>query len=289
MLRSFINGERPRATGSILLFLVITGLLTWMAITLVVYVADDTSRDFQMLLGEIGLFFAVFSSTALMALIERRKTYSYGLADIRSVERFSLGAFWGIALVSLLIGSLIAIGSIRIAGRLLYGREMFSYGAAWLLVFVVVAFAEEMLYRGYLQVTLARIIGFWPAAILLSLVFGLAHLTNDHETTVAIIMTVLFGFLLCLCLRLSGSLWWGIGFHASWNWGQAFVYGTPTSGYQIHAPLLVSRGVGSSLWNGGNAGPEASLLSLPTIGIAAVVIMLAFRKRGVRSETISQC
>jgi membrane protease YdiL (CAAX protease family) len=41
---------------------------------------------------------------------------------------------------------------------------------------------EEALFRGYLQATLTRGIGFWPAAVVLSLLFGAGHLANAGET-----------------------------------------------------------------------------------------------------------
>lgn len=278
-LREFVSGERPFVVGSIFLFAGTVGLLTWFVVAFLSQLAEDSPRDVQVFIGEVSLFLAVFCGTILMALIERRKAWSYGLADARAVQRLLSGAFCGIVLVSLLIACLIALGNVEIKGRLLYGREIFTYGAAWGLLFAVAAFAEEMLFRGYLQVTLARTIGFWPAAALLSLVFGLVHLMNAHETTFAIITTILIGVVLCLCLQLSGSLWWGIGFHASWNWAQAFLYGAPASGYRIHDSLLLSRAVGPSFWNGGNAGPESSVLALPIIAIAAVVVILTFRRR----------
>jgi len=43
------------------------------------------------------------------------------------------------------------------------------------LVNVVVALYEESLFRGYIQSTLSGSIGFWPAAVVSSLLFGGAH------------------------------------------------------------------------------------------------------------------
>ena len=43
------------------------------------------------------------------------------------------------------------------------------------------------MFRGYLQATLTRGLGFWPAAILVSVLFGAGHIPNAGETVVGII------------------------------------------------------------------------------------------------------
>jgi len=49
-------------------------------------------------------------------------------------------------------------------------------------VFLLVGLFEEFLLRGYTQFTLARGIGFWLAAVLLSTAFGASHLKNPEKT-----------------------------------------------------------------------------------------------------------
>ena len=46
------------------------------------------------------------------------------------------------------------------------------------MVFLMVGVFEELFSRGYLQATLARGIGFWLAAILMSTLFGALHIPN---------------------------------------------------------------------------------------------------------------
>ena len=48
-------------------------------------------------------------------------------------------------------------------------------------MFLLVGLFEEFLLRGYTQFTLARGIGFWPAAVVMSCAFGLIHLRNEGE------------------------------------------------------------------------------------------------------------
>ena len=61
----------------------------------------------------------------------------------------------------------------------------------WTVVIFWWAFVEETLFRGYLQYTLARGIGFWPAAVCCSVVFGFAHAPNPGENVIGITSIIL--------------------------------------------------------------------------------------------------
>jgi membrane protease YdiL (CAAX protease family) len=57
----------------------------------------------------------------------------------------------------------------------------------WAIAFVLVGIFEESFSRGYAQATLMQGIGFWPAAIVNSLIFAAIHLTNDGESILGIL------------------------------------------------------------------------------------------------------
>jgi membrane protease YdiL (CAAX protease family) len=246
----------------------------------------DASRDVQVFWGEGKLLLVVLASTAVMAAIERRNFWSYGLGGPRALRRFWWGGVWGVALMSALAGCLIAARQVIVEGSLLSSGDVPTYAASYAAAFLIAAVAEEALYRGYAQTALARLAGFWPAAIVLSLIFGLVHLNNAGGSFVAVANAVVAGIVLSLCLRLSGSLWWGIGFHGAWNWTQSFVFGTPASGYLIETPLLQSQTVGNPTWSGGLSGPEGSVLAAPILCIAAAIIVATFRRTAASTESI---
>lgn len=246
----------------------------------------DAWRDAQLFWAEGKLLLIVLGSTAVMAAIERRGFWSYGLGGPRALRRFSWGGFWGATLMLAFAGCLIAARQITIEGRLLRGGDALTYGAAYAAAFIIAAIAEEALYRGYAQTTLARLVGFWPAAILLSLTFGLAHLNNAGESSIAVGNAIIAGTVLSLCLRLSGSLWWGIGFHAAWNWVQSFILGAPASGFLIETRLLQSQTVGDPFWSGGLAGPEGSALAVPILCVAAVIVAATFGRATLNARSI---
>ena len=129
----------------------------------------------------------------------------------------------------------------------------------------MVGISEESLLRGYLQFTLARGVGFWWAAVLLSVAFALSHIHNGGESPSGLVVVALGGLVFCLSLWYTKSLWWAIGFHAGWDWGQSYLYGTADSGLLLQGHLLTSHPSGNPRWSGGATGPEGSLLILPIL------------------------
>jgi len=253
----FVGPQGLRAGWGILLFLV-TGVAIYLLLLLVALI--DFTSELGLFMSEAMLLASVSAGTALMAWVEGRGVMSYGLSGPRAWPRFLWGSFWGAALLTLLVGALRASGHLAIERGFTAGADAILYGIAYAVVLLVVALAEEMLFRGYLQATLARLVGFWPAACLLSLAFGLVHRGNPGESEVGLVSAMLIGGVLCLCLRLSGSLWWSIGFHAAWDWAQAFLWGTPVSGFVLEGRLFQAQSAGAPLWSGGITGPEGSLL-----------------------------
>ena len=57
----------------------------------------------------------------------------------------------------------------------IHGARIVRFAVFWAVFFLLVGFFEEFLLRGYSQFTLTRAMGFWPAAVLLSCMFGLIH------------------------------------------------------------------------------------------------------------------
>ena len=120
----------------------------------------------------------VLVATAIMARIEGRPVLSYGFTDKRRLSRIMLGIAGGVAALSALVLALKMSGWLIFDERALHGESAWSYGLQWGIAFLLTAWFEESLLRGYLQSTLARGVGFWWAAVLLSLAFGATHLPN---------------------------------------------------------------------------------------------------------------
>jgi membrane protease YdiL (CAAX protease family) len=218
-------------------------------------------------------------ATAVMALIERRSLLAYGYQGKARAVRFVCGVAWGFVALSALMFVLWKARLLAFDGIQLHGGAIVKYALGWGLMFLMVAVFEESTLRGYLQFTLTRGIGFWWGALLLSGLFGFSHGTNPGETAVGLFGAAGIGLFFCLSLWYTGSLWWALGFHASWDWAESYFYGVSDSGLVCQGHLLGAHPIGPRLWSGGTTGPEGSLLALAEVAIIFLLMWLWWGRR----------
>jgi len=115
-------------------------------------------------------------------------------------------------------------------------------------------------------------IGFWSAAMVLSLLFGRVHLGNQGENWVGVLGVVLIGLIFALSLRRTGSLWFAVGLHASFDFGETFLYSVPNSGNVFAGHLSDATLHGAKWLTGGTVGPEGSVFSFLTMAILVLVV-----------------
>jgi membrane protease YdiL (CAAX protease family) len=106
-----------------------------------------------------------------------------------------------------------------------------------------------------------------------------AHLGNKGETPWGILQVGLAGAVFAFSLWRTGSLWWAIGFHCSWDWAQSYFYGTNDSGLASLGHLFNSHPMGNAMLSGGNTGPEGSILCTPIFLLIAVIIHFTLPRR----------
>ncbi len=243
-------------------------------------------------LFEGALIAGLFLSAVIMAKIEKRSFGSYGI-PVRGAfgKLFWQGVMWGLILESSEILGIYALHGFSFGGWALSGVALAKYAVAWAFGFLLVGIAEEFMFRGYAQITLADGIGFWPAAICWSLLFGALHLGNVGEGWPGAISVALFGLLCCFILRRTGNLWFAIGLHAAMDYAETFIYSVPDSGTLAVGQLLHSSLHGPAWLTGGSIGPEGSALEfviiLATFGLVAWLYPArnAGAKGGTRTPT----
>jgi membrane protease YdiL (CAAX protease family) len=212
------------------------------------------------LVDKVLKFIVFLLASWIMAKIETRTIADYGLPWWKMFGRpFWIGA--AMALVGLTGFLTLArlAGVFRFGELALRGNEMWKWGALYGFGFIIVALEEEFHYRGYGLSTLTKGIGFWPAAIASSAVFGYSHLGNSGENWLGAFNAGAGGLFFCLLLQRSGDLWMPIGFHASLGWTQTYFYGVPNSGHVLPDHLLSGNFFGPSWLTGGTVGPEGSV------------------------------
>ena len=120
-------------------------------------------------------------------------------------------------------------------------------------------------------------LGFWAAAFFFSFVFGLGHGGNPGESPIGLLSAGLIGLVFAFSLWRTGSLWWAVGFHASWDWAQSFLFGVRDSGGLSAHRLMNSDAIGPVLLSGGLTGPEGSVYVLLFVALTAVVIAVTLK------------
>ncbi len=99
----------------------------------------------------------------------------------------------GLLSLSLLIAVLTAFHALHFGGLTLHGSQAILWALFWIGCFVLVAITEELVTRGYPLFALSQGMGFWPAAILMAILFGAGHVGNRGEDYVGVSAAILIG------------------------------------------------------------------------------------------------
>lgn len=275
-------GENLRPEWRALGYFVSVALTTYWVMWLGVSLFPEPVRGPAVLWREMYQECAMLVGAMLPAIVigrfEGRSIGDYGLPPRQAFGKlFWLGAAWGLAAITVLLITLRAVHAFYFGPVALHGVRVLKFALFWGVYFVMVGVFEEFLLRGYALYTLARGWGFWPAAIALSVLFGAIHLRNPGETWIGLLAVVAIGIFFCLTLYRTGSLWFAVGFHAFWDWGQTFLYSVPDSGTMEPGHLMRPSFQGPDWLTGGSVGPEASALCFLVIAGVGVVFARKYR------------
>jgi membrane protease YdiL (CAAX protease family) len=233
-----------------------------------------------LILSESLNLIVVLIVTGVAAWLEHRRVDSYGLpaaAAFRS--HFWEGVAMGLVTVALVGIGMIATGGMRIHGIALHGADALRFPLLWLVAMVLVGLSEEYIFRGYVLHSLGRGIGFWPAALVTSVLFAGAHVNKPHENAIDIGMIFALAIMICFALVRTGTLWLAVGWHTAFDFGQFFVIGTRNGGQVPFGHLFDVTFPGPAWSNGGPLGTEASLFMIPMIVISFIYIAWRYPRR----------
>ena len=290
--RVLFNDYGLRAGWRLLIYI----LLVAVSFTLIGFVARKLVAPVRgvppppaVLIQELLGFAVVFGCALIMSRIERRSPGDYGLPIAEAFGRkFWLGMLFGLVEISVLIGLISTFGGYSFGSIALSSRGILGWGLLHLVLFTAVGFFEEFMFRGYTQFTLADGIGFWPAALILSLGFGAVHLGNPGEGPVGAASVALVGIFFAFTLRRSGNLWYAVGLHASFDWGETYLFSVPNSGTFMEGHLSNSILHGAKWLTGGTVGPEGSIFCFLTMGLQFLVVIWLFPKKNTTAESAAQ-
>ncbi|MGC2466387.1 MAG: CPBP family intramembrane glutamic endopeptidase, partial [Candidatus Acidiferrum sp.] len=230
--------------------------------------------------GESASFLAAFSAAWIMSQFEDVPAAVYGLPARGAFgKQFGQGCLFGFCEISVLIGLIAAFGGYSFGSLAEHGATIGKWALYWGSFFVVVGLFEEFLFRGYTLHTLAEGIGFWPAAVLLSAAFGAVHIRNSGEGWVGIAGVAFVGLFWSFTLKRTGSLWFALGMHATFDFGETFLFSVPDSGMIFPGHLSNATLHGPKWVTGGTAGPEASVFDFVILVVFFLIVHFLYPER----------
>lgn len=258
-------------------------LLLMMILLVVITKAPVTSLELEFLLEVFVEAAIALAITFIFLKMENLPIRSVGLRLNRKwIFELTKGISGGIVMICLIAFLLFSIHGVswKINPSVSLGR----IGSGFVL-FLIAAFHEELVFRGYMFQRLAGMIGPKSALLIMSIAFMLIHLPNSGissasliSKTIALTNIFLCGFLLGLAFLRTGSLALPIGIHLGWNWSQGNLLGFAVSGIDVakcpwkpalHAPDWLS---------GGDIGLEGSVFCC-LVCVISIAILAVWKKQ----------
>ncbi len=244
------------------------------ALRLAAVVASDTSALPALLVLKTTNAAAVLLAYLLMGVfIERKQLAGLGLPLHGLARALGISYVLGGLFISSIIGTLVLLGSYGVAAVALTPPVVQAV-LLELVLFLVAAAFEELLYRAVVFRALEESLGTWLAIGISAVLFGLAHVVDNPGFTVAgILSTALVpGVLLSAAFVLTRNLWYVIGFHWGFNFLEAAIFGVRVSGSEF-VSIITPTLSGDPLLTGGQFGPEAGIQAV-VLGVLINVVLL---------------
>jgi len=276
--------QRPRLKAFLLFlaFAVLANLLepaiSWLVL-IKAHAIDATDQSWHPSLFiwfESCATLAALLATWIVARIGSRPMSSLGVGR-PGIRQIAIGSLYGLVSVGILVGAIAALGGFTPGHIAMNGTRLAAYVVAWLAAMFGIGFAEETNFRGAGLITLAETIGFWPAAIVLTLIFAALHYfgKGPAENLADAFSVGLLGLFMSFTVLRTGSIWFAVGFHALFDYAALYVFGAPNSGNRGGTPidtrLLTGTFHGPSWLTGGPLGVEASWLIFPIIALLFLI------------------
>lgn len=262
--------------------LVFAVILTIAANMVAIWIAGAAGRsersvDFVYRPTAALLLIGTYSAMLLFAdRVHGNPLAALGLGRRHSIRLAAGGIALGAAMVTVAIAGSEFVG--HVAWNVAFDSQVAGLVAVEIFILTTGAMTEELIFRGYPFQKLVEAVGPLAAVLVMSALFGLAHLDNPHSNFWAVTNTILVGVLLSLAYLRTRSLWLPWGIHFGWNAVLGTGFGLPVSGLTEFAVAVHGRATGPLWLTGGDYGIEGGALGTLAITIGFVPLLWFTRR-----------
>jgi hypothetical protein len=255
--------------------------------------------NYLWLLLVLDLVISLITVTLFRVFVDRKNLMSLGLGlDGYGAEALT-GLFMGPGLLGISALLMLLSGHLEWTDIVWDGNQLFiSLG-----LMVLIAFSEELVFRGYIlgnllesfsdtaagpaSVNIASASGWnnlpastkrWVALGISAVLFTAFHCTSPGIHTLAYLNLFLAGLLLGINYIYTRNLWFSFLFHLSWNLFQGPLLGFKVSGLTFPS-ILQAEIKGDLFITGGDFGLEGSILNTAVSLTALLILAWAFNRK----------
>lgn len=180
---------------------------------------------------------------------------------------------WAIAVACIL--PIVLFGSLAL--HLSATRANFGWLLADGAFFALATLAMQIAFRGYPFQCAIRAIGDLPAALMLSVLYGIFQAWLPGASHASMAVSIALGLLLSMAYLRTRALWlpWGLQF--GWIASRALLFGLPVNGIGSHSPVVQGYPIASHALSGGDFGLDGSWFAFAVILVAMPFVYRATR------------
>lgn len=289
----FFNSKEKRlkAGWRILVFLIIFFSLSSLIFVVKPIMGDITKREFlenySLIIVAILAFSATVSTLLSRKFLDKKTFISLGLRfDKQALKDLFFGFLLSLIMAVTFFFLLLSLGLIEYNG---FDFQKFTLNSSsdfiqimsvvtlgslglMLLEHIFVGYWEELVFRGYLFQNMAEGLGLVISIVISCIIYGLIHYTNPNATLLSSVIIMAFGFLRIYGYLCTKMLWLSMGMHIGWNFFQGPVFGFAASGHKKTTLLMHTFISEKEYLTGGEFGPEGSILIIPILILALIVM-----------------
>ena len=225
--------------------------------------------------------YIVMAGVALLywKLIEKKPLSEMGLT--KRFGNYLIGILAGVLLLAVSVAAIVFTGSIKYHG--IYNNAdilmiLLLFGG-----FIIQGATEEILCRGIVLHAISKKTSVWIAIAVSTILFVLPHWSSLFEGktvygVIGVANLVLISIIFSLLTIRFKSIWAACGLHSFWNAILYSVLGLNLSGNDETVTAIFNmQSVGKNIWNGGEYGIEASIITTVVLAIATAIIWYVSR------------